>query len=42
MFSQKRLPDWFENHNVAIAKNDIHDYVLDLLEKVYKKYPELL
>lgn len=42
MFSQKSLPDWFENHDIVIAGKNIYDYVLSILEKVYLEYPELM
>lgn len=42
MFSQKSLPDWFENHDIVIAKKDMYNYVLSVFERVYLKYPELL
>lgn len=42
MFSQKSLPDWFENHDIVITGKNIYDYVLSILEKVYLEYPELM
>lgn len=42
MFSQKSLPDWFENHDIVIAEKDMYNYVLSVFERVYLKYPELL
>lgn len=40
-FTQLLLPNWFKEHHIQVSK-DPNAYIIDILEKVYQKLPELL
>lgn len=40
-FTQQLLPNWFSEHHIQVNK-DPNAYIIDILEKVYQKLPELL
>lgn len=40
-FTQQLLPNWFKEHHIQVSK-DPNVYIIDLLEKIYQKLPELL
>ena len=40
-FTQQLLPNWFKEHHIQV-KEDPNTYIMDLLEKVYHQFPELL
>ncbi len=40
-FTQQLLPNWFKEHHIQV-KEDPNTYKMDLLEKVYHQFPELL
>ena len=40
-FTQQLLPNWFKEHHIQVNK-DPNAFIIDILEKVYQKLPELL
>lgn len=40
-FTQQLLPNWFKEHHIQVNK-DPNAYIIDILERVYQKLPELL
>lgn len=40
-FTQQLLPNWFKEHHIQVSK-DSNAYIIDILERVYHKLPELL
>ena len=40
-FTQQLLPNWFKEHHIQVNK-DPNAYIIDILEKIYQKLPELL